>query len=212
MPRSGITLTKPETNKFGLFVTGLPASGKSTIARQIACALDVECLDKDDFLEALFNEIEVTSLEHRSRLSRQSDELFEIAAQRSGSAVLVSHWRPLASAGSSGTPVPGIAAHFDVIAELHCSCAPDIASARFQARSRHPGHLDQARSASELLSSFEAMPQRFPIGLGRLLEIETDKPLELAAVIDQTLRLYAEVQKPRRSNHKNQITKFEGTT
>ncbi len=34
-------------------VTGLPASGKSTIARQLCAALALPLLDKDELLEAL---------------------------------------------------------------------------------------------------------------------------------------------------------------
>ena len=38
-----------------LLVTGIPASGKSTIARALAEKLGLEIWDKDDILEDLFN-------------------------------------------------------------------------------------------------------------------------------------------------------------
>ena len=37
-------------------VTGLPGSGKSTVGRTVARSLDCAYLDKDDFLEQLFDQ------------------------------------------------------------------------------------------------------------------------------------------------------------
>jgi shikimate kinase len=89
--------------KIGVVVTGLPASGKTTIARVIANALSFDLIDKDDFLESLYALNDVNTWEDRKILSRQSDILFQDAGKRLGSAVLVSHWKPLKEGGDSGT-------------------------------------------------------------------------------------------------------------
>ena len=90
--------------KIGVVVTGLPASGKTTIARIIANALSFDFIDKDDFLEGLYKLNDVRTWEDRKNLSRQSDVLFQDAGRKLGSAVLVSHWKPIAEGGNSGTP------------------------------------------------------------------------------------------------------------
>ncbi|WP_370645738.1 AAA family ATPase [Ruegeria sp. Ofav3-42] len=56
--------------KLGIVVTGLPASGKTTVAREIAKRLGLVFLDKDDFLEELYERHGVPSWEHRKKLSR----------------------------------------------------------------------------------------------------------------------------------------------
>ena len=89
--------------KTGGVVPGLPSSGKTTIARIIANALSFDLVDEDDFLEGLYKLNEVRTWEDRKSLSRQSDVLFQDAGKKLGSAVLVSHWKPLAEGGDSGT-------------------------------------------------------------------------------------------------------------
>jgi adenylylsulfate kinase-like enzyme len=52
-------------------VSGLPGSGKSTVARQIASYAGIAVLDKDDILEQLFDERGIGDAEWRSALSRK---------------------------------------------------------------------------------------------------------------------------------------------
>ena len=94
--------------KIGVVVTGLPASGKTTIARVIANALSFDLIDKDDFLEGLYELNKVSTWEDRKKLSRQSDVLFQHAGRKLGSAVLVSHWKSLTEGGDSGTSIDWI--------------------------------------------------------------------------------------------------------
>ena len=56
--------------KIGIVVSGLPASGKTQIGRQLARALDYAFLDKDDFLEDLYDQSLVASLDDRDRAAR----------------------------------------------------------------------------------------------------------------------------------------------
>lgn len=51
-------------------ISGLPASGKTTIGQALARCLDVDHLDKDVFLEALFGREEIIDLDRRRTLSR----------------------------------------------------------------------------------------------------------------------------------------------
>ena len=56
-----------------LIVTGIPASGKSTIARALSQETGLEMLDKDEILDDLFNERGIGDVHGRTILSRTAD-------------------------------------------------------------------------------------------------------------------------------------------
>ena len=53
-----------------IVLSGLPASGKSTLGRAVAKALRLPMLDKDELLEALFESRGIGDADWRRRLSR----------------------------------------------------------------------------------------------------------------------------------------------
>ncbi|MDE4063909.1 AAA family ATPase [Phaeobacter gallaeciensis] len=64
--------------KSGVIVTGLPASGKTTIAREISKCLGFVFLDKDDFLEELYERHGVLSWEDRKNLADKVTTYFNM--------------------------------------------------------------------------------------------------------------------------------------
>lgn len=165
-------------------VTGLPASGKTTLGRRVAGALGLELLDKDDDLEAGFAAAEAAGSGpiDRSALSRAADAAFRARAEARaadpacGGLVLVSFWRRPELSATSGTPtdwVPALAGPGGDVVELWCRCPPEVAVARFVARRRHPGHGDAARSPEVLLASFRALDALGSVGIGRLVAADT---------------------------------------
>lgn len=160
--------------KIGVVVTGLPASGKTTIARIIANALSFHLIDKDDFLEGLYEQNDVRTWEDRKKLSRKSDFLFQEAGERSGSAVLVSHWKPIAQGGDSGTSTDWLKGAYASLIEVYCSCPSDVALDRFLTRKRHPSHFDQQRDPTELAQRLRGLESGYPLGVGPVLEMRTD--------------------------------------
>jgi hypothetical protein len=155
-------------------VSGLPASGKSTLARALARRLTLPLLDKDDFLEAIFPTTGLYSEAVRRQLSRQADENLQHAAKRLPGAVLTSWWRHPQSSSSSGTPVTWLSSLPGPVAEVHCRCSAATAAVRFLTRSRHPGHLDALRSHNELLATFEQQESLGPLGLQRCVVVDTE--------------------------------------
>ena len=74
-------------------LSGLPASGKTTVARPLAAALSLPLLDKDGILESLFESLGVSTTEERSCLSRASDRVLQnVATTSQQGAVLSSFW------------------------------------------------------------------------------------------------------------------------
>ena len=166
-----------------LIVTGIPASGKSTIARALSEALGLEMFDKDEILEDLFNEKGIGDKHWRTTLSRAADEVLRQRARQSENSIIVSWWRHPASIVASGTPTEWLSELQGVLIEIYCICDPAIAVQRFQSRIRHSGHLDQLKSHADLLPQFQQHAALGPLGIGRLVEVNTEGVTKIADVI-----------------------------
>lgn len=165
-------------NRPFIVVSGMPASGKTTLAIKLAEALALPLLDKDHILEALFAGEGVITPRMRQRLSRASDDVLAAVAAASQGAVIVSFWRHPAMDGQSGTPTDWLSGLSDAVVEVHCTCSPDLAARRFLGRERHPGHNDASRRDG-LRSQFESYSSLGPLGVGPLIEVRTDRDYDL---------------------------------
>jgi len=172
-------------------VSGLPASGKSTLARAVAPALGLPVLDKDVFLEALLRARGAGDAAWRTALSREADRQFEATARQAKGALLVSWWRHPRAVSTSGTAIEWLKALDGRLVELHCACAPDIAADRFIRRSRHPGHRDSVRSFAELCEEFQVHADLGALGLGTVVAVASDQLVDLPAVIEAVERGFA---------------------
>lgn len=158
-------------------VSGLPASGKTTLGRGLADRLALPLLDKDAILEALFDSLGCTGPDDRSRLSRASDEVLFGLAGSTRDAVLVSWWHPDAAGR--------LAAAGEHVVEVHCDCPVEVAGERFVRRSRHLGHLDHLRTPAEHRASLQeaARVSPGPLGMGELVTVATGQPVDPDAVV-----------------------------
>jgi adenylate kinase len=169
-------------NRRFVVVSGLPASGKSTLAQRLATALGLVLLDKDDFLERLFATSAVQNAAQRRKLSREADRIFQLDAAASDGAVLVSHWRVSGMRADSGTPIEWLADLAAPVVNLHCVCPPEIAARRFLDRARHPGHLDARHNFADVLTEFYALAL-LPPPIGPTIYVDTAAPPALEAVL-----------------------------
>ncbi|MEM8774146.1 MAG: AAA family ATPase [Pseudomonadota bacterium] len=174
--------------KSAVVVTGLPASGKTTVGKQIAEALSFDFLDKDDFLERLYDERGVDSWDERKTLSRESDLHFQRAAMARQSAVLVSHWRPRGDETDSGTPAHWITSSYQRVVEVHCQCDPETATKRFLQRRRHPGHFDLTRDPEEHLLKMRRFADGYPLNVGRVVNWDSQNG-SISELINQVQKL-----------------------
>lgn len=168
-------------------VSGLPASGKTTLGRLLADALDLPLLDKDDILESLFERVREVDPPTRQRLSRESDEHLAKVAEASQGAVIVSFWRHPSQDSDSGTPTDWLADLNGRLIEVHCDCLPEVAEQRFRHRQRHPGHNDHMRAAV-LSGQLRRLAARGPLGLGQVISVRTDSLYRPADIIDDVRR------------------------
>lgn len=169
-------------------ITGLPASGKTTLARQLGEELGFEVIDKDDFLETLLGSVQEFDAEFRYACSREADKQFEEAARAAGDVILVSHWQHPDEARESGTPSAWLR-EFDTAIEITCKCSVATAVQRFKNRNRHPGHGDNRSDLSELLTWFEEDSLRGSLGLGPLIEVNTETFVDVVKIAQKVRQL-----------------------
>jgi AAA domain len=173
-------------------MSGIPASGKSTLAKGLAQKLDLGVIDKDAILESLFDaQTEVRST-NRNALSREADEIFRKQVEKSVGAIVVSFWRRIEYSTTSGTPTGWLSdlASIGAIVELHCLCNPATAAKRFVERVRHIDHGDNLRDCETIRSQFERLSRLGPLGLGQTISVRTDREVNLEILVDQIRRAF----------------------
>lgn len=167
---------------FGV-ISGLPGSGKTTLGRALAPALNLPFIDKDDILNRLFESKGVGNAAWRRTLSRESDVILRQEAMSSNGAILASLWRLPGMPSDSGTPTDWLDAASQHVIHLHCACELDVAASRFLHRRRHPGHLDGESSDAEVLVSLRKLTQLPPLHIGQRIDVDTSNEPNLADVV-----------------------------
>lgn len=166
--------------KRAVLVNGIPASGKSAVARAIAQRTGWLRLALDTVKEPFFDELGIGDREYNRALGRASyAAIWSIVADApEGATVIVDAWfgfqpaeileRHLERAGVTQT------------AELWCHAPSDVLVERFTARlgERHPGHPGAA-FVPELI----ALEQRArPTARGAIHDVDTSKPVDFDAI------------------------------
>jgi predicted kinase len=153
-------------------VTGPPASGKSTIARELASELSIPFLSKDELKERLYEQL-------------GSGDDREDAIERSALAILYSVAESNLEVGvdvlvesnfDSDTDTGPLRALDARIVQVHCGGDTEALVRNFAERSasgkRHPGHDDRPEDAEEVRRKIESgfwAPLDLP---GRLIRVD----------------------------------------
>jgi predicted kinase len=118
---------------FAVVVSGLPGSGKTTLAVPLAERLGLPLLSKDQIKEVLSSTLAGDS----RQLGRAAVHVLLALAARAPEVVLESFFWP-------GLSEPELLALDRPLVQVHCSCPPDVARDRFlrraEAGERHPVH------------------------------------------------------------------------
>ena len=160
-----------------VLVTGLPGSGKTTLAVALARKLDLPLIGKDRYKEILFEVLGVGDMEWSRRIGQAAIALQYDAMSTVRSAVVDSAlWT-----GVSEPEVEALGLH---LIQLHCRCPFEVARARYfdrvAAGERHAGHRDEEMTED----SYERFrPLVEPLRLrAPTVEVNTAEPTDIDEV------------------------------
>jgi predicted kinase len=166
-----------ETPADGLYVvvSGPPASGKSTLAAQLAVGLGLPLLAKDAIKQALMSDLDVPNVAASRALGSASVDALIAVATEVGSGVLDSVWHRSRASGQLNR-LPG------QIVEVFCHCDQAVVEERFRIRAatRTVGHFDQDRTRDELWNDDTTEPVA---GGWPVIRVETAVHVDVDALV-----------------------------
>lgn len=174
-----MTVTK---ERVVLVVTGLPGSGKTSLGKALALALDVSLLSLDELKEQLYVERPGPD-PYALRLAAEdllAARLDQLARRPDGDvAAVVDIW---VAPSRDGDRVRQLLSGRDCeIIELVCRVSAEQAAQRYAARPRTAPHLPP--DAATLQRIREAAPQVTPLGLGRSIDVDTSRPVDVPELL-----------------------------
>jgi predicted kinase len=154
-------------------VSGLPGSGKTTVAAPLATELGLPLLSKDAIKESLWDALGGGDAAWSRRLGAAAMEVLWRLAADAGVAVLESNFHPAFAHRFAALAGP--------IVEVHCRCDADLARSRYATRRRHPCHFDLTYG----LDMFDRwVAEAGPLALGgELVVLDTTHPVGPAQVV-----------------------------
>lgn len=170
-----------------IIVNGLPASGKTTLATQLAAELSLPLFRKDAIKETLadaltaFHPKEETSIEWSQQLGLAAAAcLWRLLSDAGGNAIIESPWlahlRPIVSQELHEL---GILTHD----EIWCDVPLSLARERFESRAleRHWIHSESSGSTDSDWEMWGRMAE--PLGLGTVHRVDTTQPVDIQRLI-----------------------------
>ena len=159
-------------------VTGMPSSGKTTIAEGLARRLRLPLIAKDEIKESLYDSLGADDIDASGRLGSAAYALIFALAKSmldSGvSAIVEANFFRDQKEGFASLP-----AHRFV--QIHCHAPLDVLTERYASRARQPGHHD-AEKIKELPARIAGRAHDALDLPGELIELDTTRPLDLDAL------------------------------
>jgi predicted kinase len=161
-------------------VTGPPAAGKTTIAREIARSLRLPLIAKDAIKEALFDGLGTGDLAWSQRLGIGTYlamvALLEDSVAAGASVVVEANFVRGSEVEMRLATLP---ARF---VQVHCSAPLEMLLERYVERDRHPGHVDSERidALRDAVESGRHEPLRLP---GETIRLDTSEPVAIDDVL-----------------------------
>lgn len=162
-----------------ILVTGAPASGKTTIATDLAADLGLPLFAKDDIKELLADSLDVSGFDWSRRTGQTSFFLLDWLAVRllnAGQSVILeanfdrrylNEWAFPKTAGEVQAR----------IVEIFCRAEPAVLIRRYTERFgsgvRHPIHHDRKHLEGTLREEIAGDKFSEPLGLGTIIEVDT---------------------------------------
>ena len=156
-------------------VTGMPSSGKTTVAEGLARRLRLPLIAKDKIKESLYDSLGATDVSASGRLGAAAYALiFALARSMLGagaSAIVEANFFR-----DQRDEFASLPAHRFV--QIHCHAPLEVLTKRYASRSRHPGHHD-AEKINELAGRFETGAHDALDLPGELIELDTTQSVDL---------------------------------
>lgn len=177
-----------------VLVNGVPASGKSTVARGLADRMKWPVFTLDTVKESFFDHLGVGDREFNRKLGRASYQAIWsiIADAPAGMTVVVDAWfgfQPLAAL-ESHIERAGVGC----TAEVWCHAPAQVLAERYAARvvQRHPGHPGAAFIPELVALAERAEPLRR--GGGAFFDVDTTRPIDFGAIVAWLAGAFARVE------------------
>ena len=159
---------------FAVVVTGLPGSGKTTLAEPLAIELALPLISKDHIKEMLADHLGLGPL--AAQYGRTAVHVLLGLAARSPEVVLESFFWP-------GLSEPDLLELHRPLVQVHCRCDPALARERFEGRTR----AGQRHAVHHAMDDWERFSDEG--GLldlpGPLIAVDTSTDLDVAEVAAQ---------------------------
>lgn len=164
-----------------ILVNGVPASGKSTVSREISSALNAPLLGLDTVKEALFSELGTGDRLYNRKMGRASFAAIWalVGAFPPGSIVVIDAWfgfQPIEFLTGHAKAAKAV-----IACELWCHADPKVIERRYLDRcdSRHSGHL-----GPEYAPELRALAERAQsLKLSPVIDVDTEKSVDVAHVV-----------------------------
>jgi predicted kinase len=161
-------------------VTGPPAAGKTTVARELAARLRLALIAKDTIKEALFDGLGTGDLAWSQRLGEATYLALLGIAEESVAAgaglVLEANFIRGGEARLAALPARFV--------QVHCSAPLEVLVERYHNRERHPGHVDSERL--DALRHAVETGRHDPLDLpGETIRLDTSRPIDLDALAER---------------------------
>ena len=166
--------------KRAVLVNGVPASGKSTVARALSQAKGWPLLTLDTIKEAFFEHLGTGDRDYSRLLGKASHQaIFAVIRDfPDGTTAVVDAWFGFQPADVLQNQIAR--AGIDGVAEIWCHAPGEIIGERYRARleQRHSGHL----GASYVPELVELAGRARPLGTYPRFDADTTRPIDLAAL------------------------------
>ena len=168
-----------------LVVSGMPSSGKTTVAEGLARRLGLPLIAKDEIKESLYDSLGAADVAASGHLGRAAYALIFALARASldscASVVVEANFFRDQEAEFAALPA-------NRLVQLHCQAPLAVLSERYANRPRHAGHHD-AEKIKELPARFESGVHDALNLPGDLIELDTTQPVDLDVLADKLREL-----------------------
>ncbi|HKY15083.1 MAG TPA: AAA family ATPase [Microthrixaceae bacterium] len=168
-----------------MVVSGIPGSGKTTLARAVAQEMSLPMISKDTIKEALMDGLGTGDLAWATKLSRTAHlVMFDLVRQFPGHVIIEAHFHHgLAEQDLHGLGRP--------LVQVYCDCPVDLAWQRYCERrddpARHPGHLPEHQDESATAGWRHAAPR--PLDLDApLIVVDTSQAVDVVELASRIRR------------------------